>query len=266
MLFSEKFYSHKGNVADKWEGYMDIYDEILKPIKNDCKSILEIGVNNGGSLEIFAEYFSNANIITGIDIDEKCSQIKFKDPRIKVFIGNANDMEIKSQIFILYRFFDLIIDDGSHHSKDIIKTFINLIDLMNDGGTYIIEDLCCSYWEEFGGGVKSDNSAMYFFKNLSDIINIEHWRSKYTIIEYLQDNGFKGFSEIGLEKLSRLKSISFYNSMCVLKFNSNSHKSTIGKRLTRGSKYNISHPKNGQSILEVGMDQSNNPLNNKTIK
>ena len=35
---------------------------------------------------------------------------------------------------------------------------------MNDGGTYIIEDLCCSYWAEFGGGVKSNNSAMYFFK------------------------------------------------------------------------------------------------------
>ena len=43
MSFSEKFYSHKGNVADKWEGYMNIYDEILKPIKNQCKSILEIG-------------------------------------------------------------------------------------------------------------------------------------------------------------------------------------------------------------------------------
>ena len=42
-------------------------------------------------------------------------------------------------------------------------------------------------------------------------------------------------------------------------------KTTIGKRLTRGSKYNISHPKNGQSILEVGMDQSNNPLNNKFL-
>lgn len=264
VLFSEIFYSHTGNVADKWEGYMNIYDEIFKPIKNSCKSILEIGVNNGGSLEIFAGYFSNANIITGIDIDKKCSQIKYTDSRIKIIIGNANDMETKSQISILSSFFDLIIDDGSHDSKDIIKTFINLIDLMNYGGTYIIEDLCCSYWAEFGGGVKSNNSAMYFFKNLADIINVEHWRSKYTISEYLQDNCFNGFSKVGLAKLSSLKSISFYNSMCILKFHSNSQNATIGKRLTRGSKYNITHPKNGQTILEVGMDQSNNPLNNKT--
>ena len=32
-------------------------------------------------------------------------------------------METKSQISILSSFFDLIIDDGSHDSKDIIKTF-----------------------------------------------------------------------------------------------------------------------------------------------
>ncbi len=43
VLFSEIFYSHTGNVAHKWEGYLNVYDEILKPIENSCKSILEIG-------------------------------------------------------------------------------------------------------------------------------------------------------------------------------------------------------------------------------
>ena len=122
---------------------------------------------------------------------------------------------------------------------------------MNDGGTYIIEDLCCSYWAEFGGGVKSDNSAMYFFQKFIRYYKcVEHWRSKYTISEYLQDNCFDGFSEVGLEKLSRLKSINFYNSVCILKFHSNSEHSTIGKRLTRGSKYNITHPKNDRVFLK----------------
>lgn len=43
---------HIGKVSDKWESYIDVYDELFQEIYGSVESILEIGVQNGGSLEI----------------------------------------------------------------------------------------------------------------------------------------------------------------------------------------------------------------------
>ena len=77
------------------------------------------------------------------------------DQCMHVIIENSNSSEAKLLLAERAESYDLILDDGSHHSSDIIHTFMNLAGLVSPGGTYIVEDLCCSYWREFGGGVKS---------------------------------------------------------------------------------------------------------------
>ena len=61
-----------GKVSDKWSSYLDYYDTVFFSRKNESINLLEIGVQNGGSLETWAEYFKNAKNIIGCDIDEKC--------------------------------------------------------------------------------------------------------------------------------------------------------------------------------------------------
>jgi len=264
--FSDAFCRHKGNIADKWEGYLAVYDNILERKRSQCIDFLEIGVNNGGSLEVFAEYFHQARTITGVDINPLCSEIPFNDSRISVIIGNSNTEETRQLLAKRVESYDLILDDGSHQSEDIINTFANLASLVSPGGTYIIEDLCCSYWQEFGGGVNTQTSAIGFLKRLVDVVNFEHWNSSYSIEEYLSDCGIKAISRESLRRLSTIQCVSFYNSICVVDFARISGDASIGKRISRGSQALAGYtPVNGQSIKEVGADQSRNPLNASQI-
>jgi len=43
-----------GKVSDKWDSYLPIYDRLFGPRKDDAIGLLEIGVQNGGSLEIWS--------------------------------------------------------------------------------------------------------------------------------------------------------------------------------------------------------------------
>ena len=72
--------------------------------------------------------------------------------------------------------FDIIIDDGSHQSKHIIKSFNFLFPYLNTNGIYVIEDLQTSYIPRFGGSrinLKKKLSSMNFLKSLTDSINYE---------------------------------------------------------------------------------------------
>ena len=68
----EIYKNHSGKVSDKWDIYLDTYEEKLSSLKKSPIKLFEIGVLNGGSLEIFSKYFENAELILGCDIDKNC--------------------------------------------------------------------------------------------------------------------------------------------------------------------------------------------------
>ena len=47
------FYSHDGRTADKWLHYLDIYERHLQQYRGTDVRLLEIGVDQGGSLEVW---------------------------------------------------------------------------------------------------------------------------------------------------------------------------------------------------------------------
>lgn len=49
---SELYGAHGGKVSDKWSNYINVYDVLFEGIRENVKSLLEVGVQNGGSLEI----------------------------------------------------------------------------------------------------------------------------------------------------------------------------------------------------------------------
>ena len=56
----------------KWHHYIPIYDRYFSRWRNTNFRFLEIGVWNGGSLEMWRKYFGDEAVIFGIDIDEDC--------------------------------------------------------------------------------------------------------------------------------------------------------------------------------------------------
>lgn len=81
---SELCEAHVGKVSDKWSRYIHVYDVLFEGIRENVKSLLEVGVQNGGSLEIWAKYFHRPINIVGCDVNERCGDFIFEDSRIDV--------------------------------------------------------------------------------------------------------------------------------------------------------------------------------------
>ena len=60
LKFKDIFYQHNQNVSDKWVKYFDIYDSCMERYRGNNSKILEIGIQNGGTLQIFNKYLQNA--------------------------------------------------------------------------------------------------------------------------------------------------------------------------------------------------------------
>ena len=107
---------HKVNKYDL--GYIDVYEIYFDKIKNKNLQILEIGVDKGPSLKLWSKYFQNSKIV---GIDNK--YIKLDIENVETFFGDQTDIEFLKKIINKFKYFDIIIDDGSHISKHVIKSF-----------------------------------------------------------------------------------------------------------------------------------------------
>lgn len=197
----------KGYASHKWTHYPFIYDQIFEPYLNLGKPLclLEIGVQNGGSLETWEKYLPPGSEIHGMDINPKCLELNF-DENIHFHPGNAADELFVHKLFS-DKSFDVIIDDGSHLCNEVIATFLHLFKKLNPGGVYIIEDLHTSYWEAFGGGLYNKNSSIEFFKQIIDALNAYHIPTK----QLLNHADFAPLLELCY---SEVASISFFDSIC----------------------------------------------------
>lgn len=229
----EIFLAHKGKISDKWQLYIETWDELFEEFREQPVKILEIGIQNGGSLEVWAEYFKNASCIVGCDIEEKCGELNFSDPRIQVVVGDVLNESTLSAIKQISPEYTIIIDDGSHKSSDIIKTFGGFFPVLEFGGIYIAEDLHASYWSLFEGGLYEPFSAKAFLCRLVDLLNFEHWHKRTDRLAYLEPF----FSHYGFlmheQDLGTLHSIKFLNSLCIIRKDS-PQKNQLGLRYVKG--------------------------------
>jgi len=186
------FFNQSERPIYKWTHYLEIYDKVFQKFQNtECK-VLEIGVYQGGSLQMWKNFFGKKSTIIGFDIDERCKN--FEENQIHIRIGNQKSINDLENLVKEFKNFDVIIDDGSHFSQDQITTFKFLFEHLNNDGIYLVEDIHTSYWETHEGGIKKENSFVEFSKNKIDEINGYHNK----IINFYTKN---------------LKSISFYDSM-----------------------------------------------------
>jgi hypothetical protein len=143
---------HKTDKATYHE-YTKFYQTHLDHIRYEKLSILEVGVFNGGSLKMWADYFSNSKIY-GADIFDKR---KFKTDRIDVFITNQEKPEDLRQ---LPKQLDLIIDDGGHTMfQQQLTLNILFLENLKNGGIYILEDLHTSlpkYFKRYGSNAHNN--------------------------------------------------------------------------------------------------------------
>ncbi len=135
-----------GGDSDTCHNYTPYYHHIFADIREDVRTVLEIGVNRGCSLKMWADYFPNAQIV-GIDSDAACMQHGshylpvMRDPRITTVIADQNNADDLRRALGDRRAFDVIIDDGSHERPHQLVSLQTLLPYLRPGGTYVVEDL-----------------------------------------------------------------------------------------------------------------------------
>lgn len=137
------FERHNTDKKPSFHNYSRQYNTLFQEYRDKPLKYLEIGVFNGGSIRAMREVFLNASCIVGLDIDSRCKEYEDTSRNIFVEIGNATDASFIKQITETYGTFDVILDDGSHVNRDVIKSFELLFPLLNDNGLYVVEDTIC---------------------------------------------------------------------------------------------------------------------------
>jgi 23S rRNA U2552 (ribose-2'-O)-methylase RlmE/FtsJ len=173
MTDLEKYFRENNNrLIHKWAHYFDIYDRHFSRFRNKEIVILEIGVSQGGSLQMWKNYFGGKAKIYGVDINPKCKDLE--EENIKIFIGSQSDrnflQDIKKQVPPI----DILIDDGGHTMIQQIRTYEELFGCVKENGVYLAEDLHTSYWLTYGGGHKRRGTFIEYSKNFIDYLNAHH--------------------------------------------------------------------------------------------
>ena len=168
------FDKNPGRLIHKWMHYFEIYEQHLARFRDQDIHMLEIGVFQGGSLQMWKEFFGPKAHIYGVDINPQCKA--FEEEQVRIFIGDQADpaflQSLKEQIPRV----DILLDDGGHTMQQQITTFNALFEHIADGGIYLCEDLHTSYWPEFGGGLRREGTFIEFSKRLIDQLHAWHTR------------------------------------------------------------------------------------------
>lgn len=177
---------------NKPEHFLEEYRKLFSQFKEKRGKILELGVQKGGSLELWNDWLPGFQVI-GVDILD-CKA--FDTERIKTIQCDQTDRRIVEEAP-----FDIIIDDGGHTMSQQIDSFKMLYPHLNKGGLYIIEDLNTSYWEEF---FDQKEKTTEFLIGLVDSVNQDAWL--YTSRCHLEKKDFYD-----------IESIHFYKYLCVIR-------------------------------------------------
>lgn len=178
--FAKFFWEEKKrNIVSKWHHYLEIYDTHFKQFQGKNPVILEVGVQKGGSIEMWNYYFDNKCTIYGIDIDPKCKDIEQSFNNVKIITGDQANADFWTDLKSKIPKIDILIDDGGHGMDQQIITYESMFHHISDNGIYLCEDLHTSYWPEYKGGLKKPNTFIEYSKNFIDLINAYHIREVY---------------------------------------------------------------------------------------
>jgi 8-demethyl-8-alpha-L-rhamnosyltetracenomycin-C 2'-O-methyltransferase len=118
-----------------WHRYTPVYDELLAPLRPHALRVLELGVYQGASLQMWRDYFPQARVV-GIDVDPPDVSL---GERIEVLRGDLGNF--RDYLPLVDQEYDLVVDDASHAPEQQMLSLSLLWPRVKRGGFYCIEDV-----------------------------------------------------------------------------------------------------------------------------
>ncbi len=171
------FAGMKDVMVHKWHHYIPLYERYFGRFRGTGFRFLEIGVSQGGSLQMWRDYFGADAVIYGVDIDPDCARFNGQSGQVR--IGSQADPAFLNAVVDEMGGLDVVLDDGSHQMRHLRQSLSVLFPRLEPGGCYLIEDLHTAYWEEFDGGYREPAN---FFHTVGEIIEDMHrWYHPYDL-------------------------------------------------------------------------------------
>ena len=125
------------------KGYTAFYETLLAPLRHKAIDLCEIGIEQGGSLMTFSEYFPYARLFGMELLDHKIDHcMSLNIPRATVLKTDVSDITRLNSAFVnTGKMFDVIIDDSTHEKEHQINIIEVASKYLKPGGILIIEDL-----------------------------------------------------------------------------------------------------------------------------
>jgi cephalosporin hydroxylase len=166
--------------------YLPLYQNLLVKKKETANNVLEVGIQHGGSIKLWHDFFINANIygLDRISIDKlTVTDIANKDRIILHTSTDAYNNEFFNSAFLNKNIkFDFMLDDGPHTLESMIQ-FIKLYSqIMSDDGILIIEDVQHYSWISILRNEVPEN-----LKAFIKVYDLRHNKERYDDIVFTID-------------------------------------------------------------------------------
>lgn len=161
-----KLYNSLNLRSGKFTGYFPVYETIFKDLKSKPIIFVEVGVMNGGSLELWKKFFHKESRIIGIDINPNA--LKLRDKGFEIFIGDQSQPKFWKEFYKKIGKINVLLDDGAHTNCCQIVTVVEAMKNIKDGGKVVIEDVGTSFMSSFGNPCRTSfiNFAKSSINNL----------------------------------------------------------------------------------------------------
>jgi len=130
-------------------GFCDFYESFFQPVREQVKSVLEIGVADGASIRGWLDYFPNAKVF-GMDASSDAVG-KYgdhhrwpSDKRFLPFMGDQADRQHLARL-VEHGPWDIIIDDGGH-TMEQQQVSLGVL-FPHTRMFYVVEDLHTSFMD-----------------------------------------------------------------------------------------------------------------------
>lgn len=124
----------------KWSNALTAYQHHISHYANTAVSVLEVGVQSGGSIHMWHSVLGLYCTYYGVDINEQC--MKFAGPQAVIFVGDQGIPNHWTHFFThVTQTVDVAIDDGGHQANQMLTTLTHVFPHLKAGGLHCIEDI-----------------------------------------------------------------------------------------------------------------------------
>lgn len=196
---------------------LDASERLFAEYRDRPVAILAIGLEQADSLETWKALFPNATILDGCVAAGQGVGPERAETLISALTGDGVSQSVGPRHLARRPIYDIIVDAGHDHVRNAVQTFATYFPLLRDGGLYIADDIHCSPWMKFGGGLFNPFSARAFFRRLADVVSMGGCDMLQPRARALA--ALATYQGVTLDEatLSALQSVEFLGSACVVR-------------------------------------------------